>query len=422
MAIISLVASGTRGDVQPYIALGQGLLSAGFEVRLLTNDNFEELVTGAGLLFSSTGPSIEDIVNSDEWRELLESSNFLRILSQQRREMKRFAAGVAAKMPALLRGSDLIVAGMSGMGGVLPIAHHYSIPIVMAYVVPFTPTQEFPAPLLPRLPAGGIVNKWSFNLMHQLFWQSSKEMDVQIRQALGLSGGSFFGPFREMRERRIPTLYGFSRHALPQPADWPGTHKVTGYWFAQEPDHWQPPAEVLDFLDAGDPPVYVGFGSMGSRNAEEAGELVLGALQMSGQRAILASGWGGLKPADLPESVRLITQLPHSWLFPRTAAVVHHGGAGTTAAGFRAGVPSIVVPFMGDQPFWAQRAADLGVGPAPIPRKKLTVHRLAQSLEQALGSAPIRQAAARLGEAIRAEDGVRTAAQLVERFMKQPPN
>jgi sterol 3beta-glucosyltransferase len=170
----------------------------------------------------------------------------------------------------------------------------------------------------------------------------------------------------------MPILYGFSPSVIPAPSDWNGNTFITGYWFVDESENWQPPTALLDFLQSGSPPVYIGFGSMSNRNPEQTADLVIQALALTNQRAILLSGWSGLQKANTPDSIFMIDSIPHSWLFPRVSAVVHHGGASTTAAGLKAGVPSVIIPFFGDQPFWGQRVADLGVGPKPIPRKKLT--------------------------------------------------
>lgn len=418
MSEITIVASGTRGDVQPYIALGKGLKDAGYRVRLLTNDNFETLVTDAGLAFHSIGESVETRLQSDEWRKILETGNFLKILSQMRKEMKREAAGFVARVPALLEGSDLILTGMAGMTGVFTIADTLRIPVIQTHVFPFTPTNEFPSPLVPKLPFGRALNRLSFHLTRQIFWQSSKAGDAMTRQTLGVPKGSFWGPYRALEEKHVPVLYGYSKYVLPCPKDWSENHHVMGYWFLDPPAEWTPPADLVKFLDAGEPPVYIGFGSMGSRNPEEAGAIALEALALSGQRGVLASGWGGLKTDNLPENVHLLSSIPHSWLFERMAAVVHHGGAGTTAAGLRAGVPSIIVPFMGDQPFWGKRVADLGVGTLPIPRKKLTGSILAQAITEAVSDNAMRQAANKLGQKIRQEDGIDNAVTFIERFTK----
>jgi UDP:flavonoid glycosyltransferase YjiC (YdhE family) len=158
---------------------------------------------------------------------------------------------------------------------------------------------------------------------------------------------------------------------------------------------------------------------MGSRNSEETADLVLNAIALTGQRAILQSGWGGLSKSDLPDTIFMVDSIPHSWIFPRVSAVVHHGGAGTTSAGLRAGVPSIVIPFFGDQPFWGRRIAELGVGPAPIPRKQLTVKRLADAIHRSLTDQLMRQRAADLGAKIRSEDGVANAVSIVQELEKR---
>ncbi|MDX1990858.1 MAG: glycosyltransferase [bacterium] len=418
MKNISIVASGTRGDVQPYIGLGKGLKDVGYNVRVLASENFETLITEAGLEFRSTGENIEDIIQNDEWRKVTESGNFLKVLAKMQSEMKNHADSIAGKLPAQLEGTDLIITG-TGIMSVHTIATMMNIPMIQAYVFPFTPTREFASPLVPGLPIGGALNALSFNITRQMFWQSSKQVDVSNRRVLGLGKAPFWGPFPSLERDSVPAMYGYSRHVLPRPSDWPENHIVTGYWFLDEPDGWTPPADLVDFLNAGTPPVYIGFGSMGSRNPEEAGRIALEALALSGQRGVLASGWGGLKTADLPDTVHVISSIPHSWLFPRMAAVVHHGGAGTTAAGLRAGVPSIIIPFMADQPFWGQRVMNLGVGPSPIPRKKLTAQKLAEAIREAVSDATMRQQASALGQRIRDEDGIGQAVAFVESYQQR---
>ncbi len=417
MPTISIVASGTRGDVQPYIALGKGLKDAGYGVRVLTNENFESLVTGAGLTFCPVGDSIEALIQTDEWRKTIEDGNVITLFGRMQTEMKKRGSLFAEKLPGYLAGSDLVLTGMAGINGAMSIADTLEIPLMLAMVFPFTPTRAFAGPLVPPLPVGGPLNRLSFHVMRQMFWQSSKAGDVAVREALGLNKAPILGPFRALDDRRVPMMYGYSWHVLPRPADWPEHHTVTGYWFLDETPDWTPPPDLIDFLNAGAPPVYIGFGSMGSRNPEEAGAIALEALSISGQRGILATGWGGLNPSELPSTVHLISAIPHSWLFPRVAAAIHHGGAGTTAAGLRAGIPNIVVPFMADQPFWGRRVAELGAGPAPIPRKALTGKRLAAAITQAVTDVEMQRKARELGVAIRAEDGIANAVALVNRHM-----
>jgi sterol 3beta-glucosyltransferase len=411
MTQITIVASGSRGDVQPYIALGKGLSDAGYGVRLLASENFASLATEAGLDFASTGISVEDISQTPEWRAVIESGNFIKILGKMQTEMRRHAADSARLLPPLLQGSKLIVAGMAGLG-LQGIAKHYKIPMVQAYVFPITPTADFAAPLLKRS-LGGLLNRLSFWLTQQMLWQSSKAITKSLHQIENLPKVPFWGPFSELARQSTPTLYGYSRHVLPRPRDWPTQTHVTGYWFLDAQTNWTPPADLVAFLKAGPAPVYIGFGSMGSSNPQQAGEIALEALARSGQRGVLAAGWGGLQVKDVPNTVHMISSLPHSWLLPQMAAVVHHGGAGTTAAGLRAGVPSVIVPFMADQPFWGARLQGLGVSPKPIPRKQLTSTNLAQAITTAVSDREMRQRARVLGEQICAEDGIGQAVRLI---------
>lgn len=215
------------------------------------------------------------------------------------------------------------------------------------------------------------------------------------RDVLGLP------PVRDelMRDgQAVPRLYGYSRYVLPVPPDWDASSVVTGFWFLDTPADWQPPQQLIAFLQAGPPPVYVGFGSMAAADARQKGAHVVEALAHAGVRGIIATGARGLVLDSVPEHVFLVEALPHDWLFPRVGAVIHHGGAGTTAAGLRAGKPSIICPFFGDQPFWGRRIAALGVGPQPIAQRRLSVSALTEALRVATSDTAMQQrAAARRG-------------------------
>jgi sterol 3beta-glucosyltransferase len=204
---------------------------------------------------------------------------------------------------------------------------------------------------------------------------------------------------------------------VPRPSDWDQSAVVTGYWFLDAPAGWQPPPALVQFLQSGPPPVYVGFGSMFMEAGPEKTAIVLKALRLAGQRAVLATGWGGLSPVDATDEVFVLEAAPHDWLFPQVAAVVHHGGAGTTGAGLRAGKPSVICPVVGDQPFWGRRVAALGAGPPPVPKATLTVERLADAIRRAVGDDGLRRRAAALGETIRAEDGLGRAVDYIHRHL-----
>jgi UDP:flavonoid glycosyltransferase YjiC (YdhE family) len=216
-----------------------------------------------------------------------------------------------------------------------------------------------------------------------------------------------------------PLLFGFSPLVVAPPRDWPPHVKATGYWFLDLAPTYNPPAGLVDFINAGPKPVSIGFGSMSNRNPEEFTRLIVEALRISRRRGVLIAGWGGMKKTKLPDSVFLVDSAPHDWLFPRMAAVVHHCGAGTTGAGLRAGVPAVAVPFFADQIFWARRLFELEVAPKPIPRKKLTSENLAQAITAAIDDRGMNVQAKELGKQICSEDGVSAAVEIAERYFSK---
>jgi sterol 3beta-glucosyltransferase len=245
--------------------------------------------------------------------------------------------------------------------------------------------------------------------------QAFRSADNKARaQVLQVKTASFWGPFISLQKQKVPVLYGYSAQVLPHPEDWDVSQHVTGYWFLEPPTAWEPPKDLVHFLNAGPPPVYIGFGSMSSKKSEATADLVLQALARTGLRGVMYAGWGGLKKEQLPETVFMSDSIPHTWLFPRMAAVVHHGGVGTTAAGLAAGIPSIITPFFADQPFWGKQVYELGVGPKPIPHKRLTVDKLTEALDRVITDIEMRKKAATLGECIRAENGIVKAVNIIE--------
>jgi sterol 3beta-glucosyltransferase len=214
----------------------------------------------------------------------------------------------------------------------------------------------------------------------------------------------------------IPMIYAYSPSVLPRPDDWGPFKQVSGYWFLDGSAAFDPPDELARFLEAGPPPVYVSFGSMIDHERDEVTRLVIEAVESAGQRAILHTGWSELGSDTLPESVIVVDEVPHDWLFPQLAAVVHHGGAGTTAAGLRAGLPTVIVAFFGDQFFWGWRVHELGVGPHWITRRKLKVDNLAEAIGMAVRDEGMRRRAAALGVRIRAEEGVTNAVSMIEKY------
>ena len=414
---ITIIAGGSRGDVQPYVALGKGLKEAGHTVRVLAPQDYQDLITAYGLEFFDMGGGVKTMAQS-QIQDIVEQGNLLKILAVTGQGAQQLALQSAINGLVACQGSDLILAGFAGLSNGLALAEKLSIPFLQAHLMPFTPTSEFPSVLMPQLPQTWLT-RWANSLSHrvaqQMMWQMLRPADHKARtQVLKMTPAPFWGPFTSLQQESQPIIYGYSPQVISPPADWPDYIHVTGYWFLEPPAGWEPPSDLVNFLQAGPSPVYVGFGSMPSRKPEETADLVLQALVLSGQRAVLASGWGGLKKENLPETVFMIGSIPHSWLFPKMAAVVHHGGAGTTAAGLAAGIPSIITPFFGDQPFWGQRVYALGVGPQPIPRRHLTANNLAEAIQCAVSDRVMHKNAANLGERIRAENGIAQAVAVIE--------
>jgi UDP:flavonoid glycosyltransferase YjiC (YdhE family) len=416
---IVIIATGSRGDVEPYVALGKGLQQAGHTVRLVTHEDFESLAKAHGLEFWPVEGSVVAIAQSQEMRKRIGGGNFMSVLKQMAKEAESASLSLAKTGLTACRDADLVIAGIAGLFSGVTLAEKFQIPLLQAYYIPFTPTRGFPCFMIPGMPTylGGAINRFSYQVARQMIWQGFRPADrIARKQALDLPPSPFWGPFDSPIILKSPVLYAFSPVVIPPPADWEGHARVTGYWFSDLPAGWTPPPELVTFLESGPPPVYVGFGSMSQENPEATTRLVVEALAQTGQRGILSAGWGALARQDMPESIFLADPMPFSWLFPRMSAVVHHGGAGTTAHGLRAGVPSIVIPFFADQPFWGRRVSDLGAGPLPIPLKKLTAAKLAGAIRQAVSDEKMRQRAAGLGVVIQAEDGVANAVSAIEQI------
>ncbi|HMQ35184.1 MAG TPA: glycosyltransferase [Chloroflexaceae bacterium] len=412
---ITILAVGSRGDVQPGVALGAALRRAGHAVRLASYAQFEGLAREHGLEFGPIAGDIMAVLQSDEGRAMVESRHPGRLLRLIRDTMDESYAQARDDIVAACADAD----GLVSLGAIYysadAAARLRGVPHVTALLQPLGATGEFHAPLLPAPPVRApAVNRLSHQLSEQLFWTVMRPTMNRARRDFGLAPLPWRPTFSRDLRAGAPALYAFSRLLVPRPADWPPSAHVTGFWFLDAPAAYAPPPDLAAFLAAGDPPVYVGFGSMSTRSPRRTAELALRALELSGRRGLLMRGWGGMHAEELPPSVQMIDGAPHAWLFPRMGAVVHHGGSGTTGAGLLAGVPSILVPFFADQPFWAERVAALGVGPAPIPRRRLTAEGLARAIEAA-DSPAVRRRAAAVGQIVAAEDGVGRAVALVER-------
>lgn len=408
---IMVLALGSRGDVQPYLALARGLRHIGHEVLLAATPTYASLAHLHGVPFAPVGPDWRTLLTQPHVQTIVETGRWLRALPGLARMLRTAIDCMLHDAWFVAQDTRALVATVIGPLGA-SLAEGLGIPYIEAAMQPLTPTAAFASPASPTGSSlGPAGNRLTHLLLEQLFWQLYRGQINQFRRAvLGLTPYPLFGPMEAIRKAGVPRLYAFSPHVVPRPADWLATTEVTGYWFLPPSPGWRPTPALQAFLDAGPPPVYVGFGSMVTRDAAATRALVLQALALSGQRGLLAPGWGGLSLGKtLPSSVAMVDEAPHTWLFPRMGAVVHHGGAGTTGAGLCAGVPSIIVPHLFDQAFWGARVAALGAGPLPVPRAQLTAERLAEAITAAVERPQLRAGATAVGEMIQAERGVANA-------------
>jgi len=416
---IAVLALGSRGDVQPFIALGLGLQAAGHSVRIAAAEDYGDLVRAYGLPFAPVGGSIRALMDPALVYPALEAgANPLPLLRAFRGAIAPFVTRISADCARACAGAERLVVSTLGAFPGYSIADALGVPCIVAHMHPYSPTATMPYPFLPPLPAGlagrRLYNRLSWSLGEGAFWQLLLgPINHARRHTLGLAPIPRWGMRRHLAERG-PTLAAYSPILAPRPADWGPEIHLTGDWPLGAPPGWRPPADLVRFLAAGPPPVYVSFGSaLAGRDPDGVTALLVAALAQAGVRGLLYSGWDDLGHIPLPPTVLKIDSVPHAWLFPQLAAAVHHGGAGSTAAGLRAGIPAVIVPFFGDQILWARRLARLGAAPSPIPRPQLTAARLAAAIRQAVRDPHIRAASAGLGRRMQRETGVAQAVRVI---------
>ncbi|MFD2470648.1 glycosyltransferase [Amycolatopsis silviterrae] len=406
-----LLTLGTRGDVQPFVALARALRQAGHDAVLVAPRRFGEFARAHEVPFAGiadgpmalldNGSPVGDVADGGLRAKLALARRMPGLFT----EVLRDCWTVASAEP----GVDVIV--HNGQVGAGPhVAEKLGVPAVLALPLPlYVPTGAFPWPGL-DLPHGlpGPVNRASYLGMRAAGTMFGRVVD-RFRADLGLPRRrGRHDPLRRPDGGAATVLHAVSPQVLPRPGDWPATASVTGYWFLHdaEPGSSRLPPGLAEFLDRGDPPVFVGFGSMSGTDPAATTRVVLEAVRRSGRRAVLGTGWGGLDSAQQSKDVFVAREVPYPVLFPRVSAVVHHGGAGTTAAAAAAGRPQVVCPFVADQPFWGRRMARLGVAPPPVHQRRLTAAGLAEAIERTTALVP---AAEDLGRRVRAEQGLAVA-------------
>ncbi|KAK7259983.1 hypothetical protein RIF29_25645 [Crotalaria pallida] len=417
---IVMLIVGTRGDVQPFVAIGKRLQDYGHRVRLATHSNFKEFVMTAGLEFYPLGGDPKVLAGY-----MVKNKGFLPSgpseIPIQRNQMKEIINSLlpACKEADIDSGvpfkADAIIANPPAYGHT-HVAEALKIPIHIFFTMPWTPTSEFPHPLSRVKQQAGY--RLSYQIVDSLIWLGIRDMindlrkkKLKLRPVTYLSGS-------QGSETDVPHAYIWSPHLVPKPKDWGPKIDVVGFCFLDLASNYQPPESLVKWLQDGDKPIYIGFGSLPVQEPKKMTEIIVEALEKSGQRGIINKGWGGLgNLAEPKDSIYLLDNCPHDWLFLRCKAVVHHGGAGTTAAGLKAACPTTIVPFFGDQPFWGDRVCARGVGPPPIPVDEFSLPKLVDAINFMLDP-KVKERATVLAKAMENEDGVTGA---VKAFFKQLP-
>ncbi|WP_137994919.1 glycosyltransferase [Streptomyces vilmorinianum] len=393
------MTAGSRGDVAPFTGLGHGLMRAGHDVTVVTHESFAGLVREAGLAFHGLPVDPQAELRTEHGQRLLTSRSGPGKLAWVLAMARRLVGGMAPGMLDAARESDVLLLS----GSVAPLGHAIAeclgLPSRGVYLQPLAPTRAFPPPVVGTRSCGGAGNRLAGRAVNAALELAFSKAARVLETELG-------SPRRRNRERRNwPVHHGFSTVVVPRPADWRPGLTIGGYWWPYTPPTARLPQEVHDFLDSGPPPVFVGLGSPTVPDPERVSDLIVRALREAGLRGVIQSGWSGLR-AD-GDDMLTIGEAPHSLLFPHMAAVVHHAGAGTTAAGLRAGVPAVPMPVWFDGAFWASRLTALGVSPGPVPLRRLAApHTLATALAAAVRDPVYRRRAAVLAERLRQEDGV----------------
>jgi sterol 3beta-glucosyltransferase len=422
---VGIAMVGSRGDVQPFVALGHALRTAGHEVTITANADAADLVAATGARFAPFDLDVHRMLSSPEGQRLLANGKTRQFLDFANRSLGEVRDSAGKGVLAAAQGADVLVAGVGIDDYALAAGQALGVPVLLGYLAPWLPSAEYPqimmykAPLLPGS-LGGPANSLSHRVTEWAHWRGRREQVNAFRRSLGLPAAE--GSIVTLAARSgTPALLAYSAAVYPRPHDWHPDSVPTGYWLLpaqarQRLGESEPSRELTDWLGSGEPPVFIGFGSMPILDPAPLIEAVTEAARLAAVRVLLGAGWTELAKAGaaLPENVRLTGDIDHDWLFPRCRAVIHHGGTGTTGAGLTAGRPTWIYSLFFDQPFWGTRVRRLGVG-GHSRFRDLRARSLAEVMRR-LAREDVRQRASALGDRLRSEDGVAVAMTAITRL------
>lgn len=423
---VLLISHGSRGDIQPYLALARALNAAGHEATLAAPADWAPLAAPYGVRFAPLYDELKQLLKEPAVSRAFET-NFRGPLGKARAAgvMRRFRpmmTRMLEDMAAAAEGGTDLVAFQPIVPG-HEVAEWLGVPAVPVGLQPiWIPTPSFRNPMVPsRIPSG--LHRASYLWTRLWFRGFAGDLTGWRRRTLGLRHRpGQHNPLRRPDGSPATFLQAFSRHLLPAPPQYPSWVHTTGFWYLPAEPGWRPPRHLMQFLDAGEPPVYIGFGSMSGSDPRRTGRLVAEAVRLAGVRAVVVAGWGGIGADDLMgDDILTLDEVPFDWLLPRTAAVVHHGGTGTTGSALASGRPQVICPFITDQPFNATRMHALGLATAPIPQPRLTRDGLALAIRHAITRRDLIDTAAEIGRQVRADGGVSAAVDLLEREITEVP-
>lgn len=424
---IAITTVGTRGDLQPYIAIGLGLKDAGHEVLIVSSKNEQTFVENYGLDFFALSVDIQKLMDGDEVQEMSKGNNPIKfILSHLKgsKKLKQLMVNTQAEIWAACQTADIIIFH-PGMPLGFFIAQEKKRISVMANPFPVIATKDYPAILFYTSPRfGKLWNKITHKIFEKVFWSLSKSAIVEFwNNSVKTKMNFSTSPIQQQIESGMPVINGYSNLFFHQPNDRQSNIQTTGNWFIDKEPNFTPPTDLTNFIDKGEPPIYIGFGSMKDiSNFKITLNIIKEALDITKQRAVVGLGWSKLSYNEIiPDNIFLIESIPHTWLFPKMKTVIHHGGAGTTATGLRAGKPTIIIPHNADQPAWGQKVFELGVGSKPIKKTNLTADNLVRAIQFAQQPNIIANAD-KLGQELRKENGVKNAVKIINDYITTDKN